>query len=80
MWKARDDPQTLEENFSAKAIRYCEQVELLPSPQRANNGYRDYQPKDMETLVFIRRCRELNMPINDIKQLIEVQQNPNMPR
>ncbi|WP_407669418.1 Cd(II)/Pb(II)-responsive transcriptional regulator [Paraglaciecola hydrolytica] len=59
-----------------KTIRYYEQVGLLSPPLRSDNGYRHYQHKDIETLVFIRRCRELNISIDDIKQLVDVQQNP----
>ncbi|WP_339718984.1 Cd(II)/Pb(II)-responsive transcriptional regulator [uncultured Paraglaciecola sp.] len=61
---------------SAKTIRYYEQVGLLSAPLRADNGYRHYQLKDVETLVFIRRCRELNITIDDIKRLVDVQHSP----
>ena len=61
---------------SVKTIRYYEQIGLLPSPTRTNNGYRHYQEKDIETLIFIRRCRELNIRLDDIKRLVETQQDP----
>lgn len=60
----------------AKTIRYYESVGLIKPPQRESNGYRYYQLRDVETLIFIRRCRELNIPIEDIKQLVAVKQNP----
>ncbi|QTL35928.1 MerR family transcriptional regulator [Pseudoalteromonas viridis] len=63
--------------INAKTIRYYEQVGLLKAPQRASNGYRHYQPGDVDTLIFIRRCRELNIPLDDIKRLVEVQADPN---
>jgi DNA-binding transcriptional MerR regulator len=63
-------------NVPAKTIRYYEQVGLLKAPLRHDNGYRQYQKKDIETLIFIRRCRELNIAIDDIKQLIKAQQDP----
>ncbi|WP_125721929.1 MerR family transcriptional regulator [Pseudoalteromonas rubra] len=63
--------------INAKTIRYYEQVGLLKAPQRASNGYRHYQPSDVDTLIFIRRCRELNIPLDDIKRLVEVQADPN---
>ncbi|WP_299074097.1 MerR family transcriptional regulator [uncultured Paraglaciecola sp.] len=59
-----------------KTIRYYEQIGLIAPAIRNDNGYRLYQPKDIETLVFIRRCRELNIAIDHIRQLIDVQQNP----
>lgn len=63
--------------INAKTIRYYEQVGLISAPQRASNGYRHYQPADVDTLIFIRRCRELNIPLDDIKRLVEVQADPN---
>jgi DNA-binding transcriptional MerR regulator len=61
---------------SAKTIRYYESIGLLISPTREANGYRYYRLSDLETLIFIKRCRELNIPIKDIKQLVMVQHNP----
>jgi MerR family transcriptional regulator, copper efflux regulator len=60
----------------AKTIRYYESVGLLIPPTREANGYRCYALRDIETLIFIRRCRELNIAIDDIKLLVEVKQNP----
>ncbi|WP_282111219.1 Cd(II)/Pb(II)-responsive transcriptional regulator [Shewanella algicola] len=61
---------------SAKTIRYYEQIGLLSAPNRSDNGYRFYQQKDIETLIFIRRCRELNIALDDIKRLVDTQQDP----
>lgn len=56
-----------------KTIRYYEDVGLLPKAARNSNGYREYGSVDVERLIFIRRCRELQIPIDQIKQLIQVQ-------
>lgn len=61
---------------AAKTIRYYEQIGLLQQPQRGANGYRYYHTSDVDTLVFIRRCRELNIAIDDIKRLVEAQHDP----
>ncbi|GGW81839.1 MerR family transcriptional regulator [Alteromonas halophila] len=63
-------------NVSAKTIRYYEEVGLIAPARRNKNGYRQYEDGDIETLVFIRRCRELNISIDDIRQLLDGQQNP----
>ncbi|MDC8830765.1 Cd(II)/Pb(II)-responsive transcriptional regulator [Alteromonas gilva] len=63
-------------NVPAKTIRYYEEVGLIAPARRNESGYRHYEQKDIETLIFIRRCRELNMAIDDIKQLLDAQQNP----
>ncbi|MCB5225962.1 MerR family transcriptional regulator [Alishewanella sp. 16-MA] len=60
----------------AKTIRYYESIGLLSTAVRQANGYRYYHSADIETLVFIRRCRELNISIDDIKQLVSVQRDP----
>lgn len=60
----------------AKTIRYYETVGLLPEPARRANGYRDYDDRDLERLIFVRRCRELQIPLNQLKKLVSVQADP----
>ncbi|TWX73896.1 MerR family transcriptional regulator [Colwellia sp. C1TZA3] len=60
-------------NVLSKTIRYYEEVGLLPKASRNSNGYRKYSPADVERLIFIRRCRELQIPLEQIKILIQVQ-------
>ncbi|MFT6898853.1 MAG: MerR family copper efflux transcriptional regulator [Paraglaciecola sp.] len=64
---------------SAKTIRYYEDIGLLPKAKRGGNGYRYYQTKDVPSLNFIRRCKELRMPLADIKRLVAVQGDGNAP-
>ena len=56
-----------------KTIRYYETVGLLPASERDANGYRVYGQQDLERLVFIRRCRDLRIPLEQIKLLVSVQ-------
>ena len=60
-------------NVLSKTIRYYEDVGLLPIPARNSNGYREYSSSDVDNLIFIRRCRELQIPLEKIKLLIKVQ-------
>ena len=60
-------------NVASKTIRYYEEIGLLPAAYRSDNGYREYSASDIERLVFIRRCRELQIPLEQIKTLIAVQ-------
>lgn len=62
---------------ASKTIRYYEDIALLPQAYRNANGYREYQKADVERLIFIRRCRELQIPLEDIKTLIQVQSDKN---
>lgn len=60
-------------DIPAKTIRYYEEVGLTPAPQREENGYRYYTDRDVERLVFIRRCRELRISLEQIRKLVAVQ-------
>ncbi len=60
-------------NVLSKTIRYYEDVGLLPKAARNTNGYREYSVDDVDCLIFIRRCRELQIPLEQIKVLIQVQ-------
>jgi len=62
-----------ESGIASKTIRYYEEIALLPEAHRNDNGYREYGNSDVERLVFIRRCRELQIPLEQIKTLIAVQ-------
>lgn len=62
---------------ASKTIRYYEEIGLLPAPARSPNGYRLYCDQDIENLVFIRRCRDLQIPIADIQKLLQVQLDGN---
>ena len=54
-----------------KTIRYYEAIGLIPNAQRSKNGYRVYDQQDVEDMRFIRRCRDLAIPIVEIKKLVE---------
>ena len=54
--------------LSRANIRYYEQ-EGLVHPARRKNGYRDYSPDDLETLLRIRLLRRLDVPIEEIRSM-----------
>src|SRR5689334_12659036 len=55
-----------------ETIRYYEKIRLLPRPSRGANGYRDYGEADVEVLAFIRHCRALDVPLADVKRLLDL--------
>ncbi len=61
----------------AKTIRYYEEIGLIPPPLRAQNGYRHYQDKDVETLRFIQRSRRLGFSVKDVGNLLALWQDKN---
>jgi len=56
----------------AKTIRYYETAGLISPPARAENGYRQYQKSDIETLNFIVQARQLGFSIKDVANLLEL--------
>lgn len=63
-------------NVDIETIRYYEKAGLLPHPARQANGYRDYGERHVERLAFIRHCRALDMPLADVKRLLDFIAHP----
>lgn len=59
-----------------ETIRYYEKAGLLPVPARRENGYRAYTPLHVERLAFVRHCRALDIPLVDIKRLLDFVAHP----
>lgn len=55
-----------------QTVRYYEREGLIGAPGRTPSGYRSYRAEDLERLVFIRHCRSLDMPLADVRRLIEL--------
>jgi Cd(II)/Pb(II)-responsive transcriptional regulator len=55
-----------------QTIRYYEREGLLADPSRTASGYRAYGPEHLERLNFVRHCRALDMPLVEIKRLIDL--------
>jgi MerR family copper efflux transcriptional regulator len=51
-------------------IRYYESIGLISAASRTDSGYRQYNEKDVGTLRFIRRSRDLGFSIERIKTLL----------
>ena len=54
--------------ISKKNIRFYEQEGLL-RPSRSANGYRDYAPADVKTLLQVKLLRKLDIPLEEIKRI-----------
>ena len=64
---------------SAKMIRHYESVGLLSLANRSDAGYRLYGDKDIRTLQFIRRSRDLGFSIEEIRGLVGLWQDKTRP-
>jgi Cu(I)-responsive transcriptional regulator len=60
---------------SAKMVRHYESLGLLPQVKRTDSGYRQYGEKEVHTLRFIRRARDLGFGMAEIAELLKLWQN-----
>lgn len=61
---------------AVETVRYYEREGLLPEPSRSDGNYRQYQERHLEQLVFIRNCRALDMTLNEIRELLNLREQP----
>lgn len=60
---------------SAKMVRHYESLGLLPAVHRTDAGYRQYGEREVHTLRFIRRARDLGFSMAEIAELVKLWQN-----
>ena len=51
---------------TTKTIRYYELIGLIHETDRTDSGYRLYDEKDVERLIFIRKAKGLGFSLSDI--------------
>lgn len=60
---------------NAATIRYYEEIDLLPAPDRQDGNQRRYSDEDVRRLTFIRRCRDFGFPIEQVRKLVSLVQD-----
>ena len=55
---------------SQRMIRHYEAIGLIPAAARRESGYRDYDERDVHSLRFIRRARDLGFSVAEIGDLL----------
>ena len=58
-----------------KTIRYYEDIGLISSARR-DNGFRDYDDKDVHNLRFVARARGLGFTVEECRHLLELYKDP----
>lgn len=63
--------RTVAERFGTtpQAIRYYEAHGFLPQPERSENGYREYQARDLDHLRLLLGLRQLDLPLDQAAEL-----------
>jgi MerR family Zn(II)-responsive transcriptional regulator of zntA len=56
-------------DVNPKTVRYYEAFGLLPRPARVRSGHRIYSAKDLERLRFIRRAKQIGLPLASIRRI-----------
>ncbi|MBC7608672.1 MAG: Cu(I)-responsive transcriptional regulator [Polaromonas sp.] len=62
-------------DVSAKMVRHYESLGLLPTINRTDSGYRQYTGREVHTLRFIKRSRNLGFSMVEITELLKLWQN-----
>ncbi len=63
----------------AETIRFYEREGLLPIANRTDANYRTYGPEHVKRLGLIRRCRALDMSLDEIRALLAIWDGPSGP-
>ena len=64
---------------TAKAIRYYEEIGLLPAPARAHNNYRKYSEQDVERLRLVAGARRLDLSLDEIREILDLRDRREAP-
>lgn len=64
---------------SVSAIRYYEEVGLISKAHRRPSGHRVYGPEARDALAVIRSCREFGFSIDQVKELVSLSTNAQLP-
>jgi len=58
--------------ISERMIRHYERIGLMPKAARRDSGYRDYDERDVHTLRFIGRARDVGFSVEEIGRLLDL--------
>jgi DNA-binding transcriptional MerR regulator len=55
-----------------KTIRYYEEIGVLPAPDRAPNGYREYPEDAVDRLAFVREAQATGLTLAEISSILDL--------
>ncbi len=62
-----------------ETIRYYEKAKLMPAAARTAGNHRAYTQAHIDRLAFIRHSRELGFPLESVRALLTVSDDPDKP-
>ncbi len=64
---------------STKTIRYYEQIGVLPTARRQQNGYRDYPRDILDKLRFIHSAQAIGFTLGEIREIMALRDDGEAP-
>jgi MerR family mercuric resistance operon transcriptional regulator len=61
-----------ETGIGIETIRYYERMKLMPQPKRSSSGYRQYCPRCVQRLKFIKNAKELGFSLKEISSFLSL--------
>ncbi|HYL40537.1 MAG TPA: heavy metal-responsive transcriptional regulator [Candidatus Binatus sp.] len=58
--------------LAPSALRYYEQVGLLPAPRRTSSGYRSYGDDALDRLAFVRSAQAVGLTLAEVRQVLGI--------
>ncbi|MBJ3776357.1 MerR family transcriptional regulator [Acuticoccus mangrovi] len=68
-----------EVGIKVQTVRYYEQIGILPEPARTTGNQRRYDEAARRRLVFIRHARQLGFPLEAVRELLALADQPDQP-
>jgi DNA-binding transcriptional MerR regulator len=68
-----------ETGCNVQTIRYYERIGILPVPARSSGNQRIYRDDQIGRLRFVRRARDLGFPLETVRELLAMSDNPDRP-
>ncbi len=65
--------------MATSALRFYEEVGLLPEPERTPSGYREYDPSVIDRLAFIRAGQAVGLTLADLKEVLRIRDEDQAP-
>ena len=64
-------------NVNIETVRYYEKRKLIQKPPRTKSGYRNFSPKVIKRIKFIKKAQKLYFTLEEIKKLLLIYENNN---